>query len=139
MIKSVNHVCFSVSDLDRSIKFYQEVMGGQLLAEGRTTAYFDIGGVWVALNLQNDIPRNQLALSNTHMAFSIDESEFGDWYDKLHRHNVNILEGRPRDVRDKQSIYFTDPDGHKLEVHTGTLQNRLDYYKEIKTHMKFYI
>ena len=138
MIQSINHVCFSVSDLKRSIHFYQHVMGGRLLTEGRTTAYLDIGGLWVALTQQDDIPRDQLALSKTHMAFSIDENDFTEWHEKLRAHNIDILEGRPRDARDKQSIYFTDPDGHKLEVHTGTLQNRLDYYKETKNHMKFY-
>lgn len=139
MIQSVNHVTYSVSNLKNSIIFYRDILKGSILVEGKTSAYFDIGGLWLALNEEKEIPRNEIKYSYTHMAFSISEDEFDDWFQWLEENDVNILEGRKRDVRDKKFIYFTDPDGHKLELHTGTLEDRLKYYKEAKSEMKFYI
>ncbi|MED4691283.1 FosM family fosfomycin resistance protein [Peribacillus frigoritolerans] len=137
-IKGLNHFLFSVSDLDSSMEFYQKVFDAKLLVKGRTTAYFDLNGMWIALNAEKDIPRNEISQSYTHIAFSIEEADFMNMYEKLIRLNVNILSGRPRDEKDKKSIYFTDPDGHKFEFHTGTLQDRIDYYKQEKAHMEFF-
>ncbi|AOC58314.1 MULTISPECIES: FosM family fosfomycin resistance protein [Bacillus] len=137
-IKGINHLLFSVSDLETSIDFYTNVFDATLLVKGKKTAYFDLNGLWLALNVEKDIPRQDIQHAYTHIAFSIDEEDVDHMYNKLKHLNVNILPGRPRDEKDHQSIYFTDPDGHKFEFHTGTMKDRIDYYKQEKAHMEFF-
>ena len=82
-IRGINHLLFSVSDLENSIEFYEAVFNAKLLVKGRTTAYFDLKGIWLALNEERNIPRRDIEYSYTHIAFSVNEGDFDVCIDHL--------------------------------------------------------
>ncbi len=134
----INHITFSVSDLNKSIEFYSNALGAKLLVKGEKLAYFDLNGLWIALNLQKDIKRNEINESYSHISFSIDEKDYEEILGKLKNLDVKILEGRQRHIDEGSSIYFEDYDGHKFEFHTKTMKDRINYYRKKRNNFIFY-
>ncbi len=56
-----------------SIHFYRRYFTWGIAVD--ETAYFELAGLWIALNEEKDIPRNEIHFSYTHIAFTIDDSE----------------------------------------------------------------
>ena len=130
MIKGISHLTFSVSDLAASIKFYGQVFEAELVYHDVRTAYFDLAGLWLALNVQTDVARQVIRQSSTHIAFAVDEAGIAAMEQRLQRLGVPLLPGRPRGAGEGASLYFADPDGHGLEVHCGSLETRLKAYEK---------
>lgn len=121
MLTGLNHLTFAVQCLDRSIFFYQQVLGCRLAARWRSGAYLESGDLWLCLSVDD----NRASFpwpEYTHHAFSIAQQDFADFVSRLRGHGAvewksNASEG--------DSFYFMDPDGHKLEAHVGNLASRL--------------
>ncbi|GDX41400.1 metallothiol transferase FosB [Armatimonadota bacterium] len=127
-IQGLNHITFSVSELERSLAFYERALKAKLLFREGATAYLDLGGIWIALNEQRNILRYEIYHSYTHTAFTISPTDGEDWKAHLTKQGISLLQDRERSLEEGQSLYFTDPDGHLLELHTGSLAQRLSAY-----------
>ncbi|MCU7249648.1 fosfomycin resistance glutathione transferase [Pseudomonas koreensis] len=121
MLTGLNHLTLAVTDLDRSLAFYRELLGLRVDATWDAGAYLSLPGLWLCLSLDPQ-RREESAADYTHYAFSLSASDFPVFVQTLKTANV-------REWRDNRSegasFYFLDPDGHQLEAHVGDLSSRL--------------
>ena len=125
-MRGLNHITFAVSDLDKSCFFYESILGLRPVARLKHCAYFLAGDLWLALVHDPGMPESSRS-DYTHVAFDCSNEEFACLKEKLlafgcREWSANQSEG--------ESFYFTDPDGHKLEIHVGNLQSRLNAIRE---------
>lgn len=85
-----------------------------------------LGGVWLAA-MEGPSPRER---SYRHVAFKVTEEELPKFEARLRALGVEIKPPRPRVEGEGQSLYFYDFDNHLFELHTGTLEQRLQRYSE---------
>ena len=122
MLTGLNHITIAVSDLERSLDFYINALGFKGHVKWKQGAYLSLGDLWLCLSV--DKPDEKTDYS--HIAFSISQQDFTDFSHKLIQFDIaqwkeNKSEG--------DSLYLLDPDGHKLEIHSGDLYSRLESIK----------
>lgn len=120
--KGLNHLTLSVSNLDVSIEFYCDLLGFQGEVRWNTGAYLSYGNCWLCLSLGKAKPSQDY----THFAFTYDSAVMlsvkqKEAFKAVRQWQSNSSEG--------DSLYIEDPDGHKLELHSGSLASRLDSLK----------
>jgi catechol 2,3-dioxygenase-like lactoylglutathione lyase family enzyme len=135
MLSGFNHLTLAVTDLNRSVSFYHELLQLRLDATWDNGAYLSLPGLWVCLSL--DPSRLSVPTAEyTHYAFTVPAHDFSEVVACLRAAGVQEW----RDNRSEgASFYFLDPDGHKLEAHVGDLASRLQACRDKPyAGMKFY-
>ncbi len=118
-ITNINHITLAVTDIHRSFEFYKNVLGFKPLVKWDKGAYFLIGDFWFCLNVD---PTRKPQPCYTHYAFSVSSADFELMVDKIASSGARIFK---ENTSPGESLYFLDPDGHKLEIHVGNSQTRI--------------
>jgi glyoxylase I family protein len=122
--RGVHHMALICSDVERTIQFYQELIGFPLVElmenrdyKGSTHLFFDIGNDnllaffdFPGLGLQ---PGVESIGSVQHIAISVEPAQLEQIKARLDQQGISYL-GPDRGIT--SSIYFKDPDGIQIEL-----------------------
>ncbi len=131
MISGISHITLIVKDIEKTAKLFVSIFDAEIkYFSGLKTfsispeIFLTINGVWIAL-MQGEPLKER---TYNHVAFKSDVETFADYVNKIKAAGVEIKESRSRIEGEADSIYFYDYDNHLFEIHSGTLERRLDSY-----------
>ncbi len=119
--RGVHHVALISSDVERTVQFFQGVLGFPLiemfenrdyegsthfffdLGHGNTLAYFDLPGLDLG-------PYQEVLGGHHHLAISVERSTWEQLKTRLDQEHIEY------DHVDGSSLYFRGPDGERLEL-----------------------
>jgi catechol 2,3-dioxygenase-like lactoylglutathione lyase family enzyme len=121
-LEGIDHVALAVRDIERSAKWYIEVLGFKRLHEGMwegVPTFIGKGNTGIALFPMSSHagPPSSVrsGIRMLHLAFRATSENFLAAQRELEKRGIKF---EFQDHEISHSIYFRDPDGHQLEVTT---------------------
>jgi len=123
-VKRVGHIALSVADEDRSRSFYRDILGFEVSEQDpeHGGTFMTLGENFHALDVfPNPDPAaaqrpKQGQIGLFHIAFEVASyRDLKEAYCRLLEHGVPI--SHATDHVSQRSIYFSDPDGNRLEIY----------------------
>jgi len=117
-LEALDHVGLVVSDMSRSIRWYQEVLGLRRAYEdawGDLPAVLETGGSGVALFPNEDGHPIPVDDPMRHVGFRTSRRGLETAEAELRSRGIEFSEG---DYGVAWSVYLPDPDGHQVEITT---------------------
>ena len=132
-IQGISHVTFVVRDLERASRLFCEGLGAREVYDSNghnfsisREKFFVLGGVWIAV-MEGEPPADR---TYRHLAFKVNEDDLPEFEKRLLILGAEVKPPRPRVEGEGRSLYFYDFDNHLFELHTGTLEQRLERYEK---------
>ena len=133
MISGLSHITFITRDLDKMSRIIIDVLDGTEIYDSAAKnfslsheKFFMVGDLWIV------IMEGESLASRTynHVAFKTDEAGLEKAKRAIEKLDLEIKPSRPRVEGEGHSLYFYTYDNHVIELHTGTLHERLKRYSE---------
>ncbi len=120
--QGVLHFSLPSSDLERSAKFYNELLGMKIIEQTPRMVFLQSGENYFIMAKGNapvkyDSPQS----TPVHHAFKVKPEDFEPAIEFLRKNGVDVfhIEDRNEGVFWGKQAYFLDPDGNKLEIYAG--------------------
>jgi fosfomycin resistance protein FosX len=130
-LQGISHITFVVKDLERTATFFSDGLGAVEVYDSQAKnfslareKFFTLCGIWFAV-MEGEPPS---ARTYEHLAFKIDDADLEGFEARLRAIGAEVKPPRPRVPGEGRSLYFYDFDNHLFELHTGTLEKRLESY-----------
>ena len=131
MIMNLSHITFIVKDIEHASMFWEKIFNAkEVYSSGNETfslskeKFFLVNDLWICIMEGEPFAER----TYNHIAFQIQENELNDYLVRIKDLGLEIKPERPRVSGEGRSIYFYDFDNHLFELHTGTLDERLQQY-----------
>jgi len=129
----ISHLTFIVNDIEKSSEIFKQLLGAKEIYDSKNKnfslsreKFLLINDLWIALMEGDSLTEK----TYNHIAFKIEKKEIKTYLIKIEQLGLEIKDGRSRIEAESESIYFYDYDNHLFELHTGTLEQRLNKYLE---------
>ena len=123
MKSRISMITLGVSDLEKSIKFYQEGLGFPKMESPPEVAFFTLNGSWLGLYGRDSLAQDAMVSSEGHgfggfaLAHNVaSESEVDQTIRQALAAGATLSKPAQKTSWGGYSGYFKDPDGHLWEV-----------------------
>jgi metallothiol transferase len=116
------HFSLAVTDLDRSRKFYEGVLGLKVVEQSPRMVFLRTGDDYLILAKEKDSIKYETNKSTpVHHAFRVRPEDFQPSIEELRKNGVEVfnIEKRNTGVFSGPQAYFLDPEVNKLEIYAG--------------------